>query len=1156
MAIPADQQARIRALDTQQSFAVSAPAGSGKTGLLTQRLLCLLAEVDMPEQILCMTFTRKAAAEMRRRLVDALVRAQDDIEPDDAYELQTWHMARRALARDKAQRWNLIKAPNRLRILTIDSFCRHLASQLALESGFGELPEPLENPDRVYQLAIHDVLGELESATPLGHALADLLCHLDNDIPRLESLLMSLLGKREQWLPHIFVSRDARHELELALQTLIDETLRDVSQQLAPQGSDIALLVDYAARHLQDGSGHPLTHGLGMAALPPQHADALQPWLAIVELVLTKTNGWRKTINKTNGFPTKKDSLDPDIADARKHAWQSLMAWCMDQPGLLETLTDIRYLPAPRFDADQWLILEALSTVLPQLAARLSWIFRVQGVSDFTEITLAALAALGSDDNPTDLTLRLDAQIRHILVDEFQDTASVQFTILRRLTAGWQNGDGRTLFFVGDGMQSLYGFRNANVGLFLDIRQHPLGELELAALDLNVNFRSQANIIEWINRLFSGAFPALINTGRGAVPYAASAPFKTPSPGAAVTVDVFTEDPYRLLEARQVAARVAEARVDRPTASIAILVRGRAHLLEIVPALREQNIHWQATDIEPLSTSMPVIDLTSLTRALLNPADRIAWLSILRAPWCGLSLDDLLHLATTQLPDNPVPKGEHYPLLLLQIFQFQQCPSLSDSGRQILTRMTATLRSAWQQRYRKPLRVWLEGLWIDLGGAAALSDESSLAQCRQYWDLLESHTRDACTVADWTDFMTAVDRLYASPAPLTDGPAVQIMTIHKAKGLEFDTVIIPGLDRGSKADQMQLLQWRERVSATGKTQLLMSPPQKLGGTEDRLYEHLRREQTLKSRLENTRVLYVACTRAIERLHLLFRESDREPASNSLLASLWPTLKLELDNPGVNCRVTRHPGQSTDNVQPVTNNTAIDIYQLRLPATWRQPGSGSVDPLPASVSTSPAGLPEGPHEDPQGSGDNQIPPGGKQQNSPGGDARKTGILFHRTLQRLAIDGVEHWHAARVQQQSLVWHRQLSAQGLEDCDKAIASMSNALKNCLEDSLNRWLFDPRLDDSACELALGYVDQLGRPRTAVIDRTFILNNERWIIDYKLAAPERMQSRDDFIIGQIQQYTPQLSLYASLFAKISTARIKTALYFPLLPHLEIIEIK
>lgn len=1154
MATPADQQARTRALHTHQSFAVAAPAGSGKTGLLTQRLLCLLAEVEAPEQILCMTFTRKAAAEMRRRLLDALVRAQDDRQPDDAYELQTWHLARRALARDETQGWQLIEAPNRLRILTIDRFCRNLASQLALESGFGEVPEPLENPDRFYQLAIHDVLGDLESATPLGDALADLLRHFDNDIPRLESLLMSLLSKREQWLPHIFASRDARPELELALQTLIDETLQDAARQLTPRGSDIALLVDYAARHLQGEPEHVLAQGLGMVALPPHGTGALLQWLAIVELVLTKAGSWRKTINKTSGFPTKKDSLDPDIADTRKQAWQALMDWCIDQPGLLETLIDIRYLPSPRFDANQWLILKALSVVLPQLSARLSWIFRSHGVSDFTEITLAALSALGSDDHPTDLTLRLDAQIRHILVDEFQDTASVQFTILRRLTAGWQNGDGRTLFFVGDGMQSLYGFRNANVGLFLDVRQHPLGELKLEALDLSVNFRSQANIIEWINRLFSGAFPVLMNTGRGAVPYAASTPFKAARPGAAVTVDMFTEDPCRLLEASQVAARVVAARLDNPTATIAILVRGRAHLLEILPALRERDIHWQATDIEPLSSSMPVIDLTSLTRALLNPADRIAWLSILRAPWCGLSLDDLLHLATTRLADNPVPSGQRYPLLLQQILQFQRCPALSDSGHQILTRVAATLRSTWQQRHRKPLRIWLEGLWISLGGAAALTDESDLEQCRQYWDLLENHARDGCIIADWTGFMTAVDRLYASPAPLHDKPAVQIMTIHKAKGLEFDVVIIPGLDRGSKADQMQLLQWRERVSANGKTQLLMSPPQKLGGSKDRLYEHLKREETLKGRLENTRVLYVACTRAIERLHLLFREPDGEPASNSLLASLWPTLKVEVDEPGASCTVTRHRGQFTDNDQPAINSTATPLFQLRLPTTWQQADNASFTPLPESVSAS---MPQGSlQKSPYNFGDDQTDPDSKWQIPADGDARKIGILFHRTLQRMAVEGLEHWHTARVQRQHQIWRRQVSELGLGNRDKALVAMSSALNNCLNDSSNRWLFNPCLDDSACELALGYIDQLGKPRTAIIDRTFLLNGERWIVDYKLASPEGMQSRDDFIAGQIQRYSPQLNLYASLFAKLSTAPITAALYFPLLAHLEIVEIK
>ncbi|MBV1930610.1 MAG: UvrD-helicase domain-containing protein, partial [Porticoccaceae bacterium] len=1100
----ADHQARAQALDTSQSFAVAAPAGSGKTGLLTQRILCLLAEVEAPEEILCMTFTRKAAGEMRHRLIDALVKAENNPEPADAYEQATWSLARRVLARDKAQNWQLIAAPNRLRILTIDSFCRNLASQLVLESGFGDLPEPVDNPDKFYRLAIHDLLGELESNSTLGDSLSALLIHLDNDIARLEGLLLRLLSKREQWLPHIFSSLrspgdSVKYNLEQGAQSLIEETLYEATEHLAPRASDLAMLADYAAQHLESNTPESdLAQCLGMEDLPSDAIAELPRWFGLADLLLTKSGGWRKTINKKAGFPTKKDSLHPDLADARKKTWAEVSGWCQQQVGLLETLNDIRYLPAAQFGTEQWQVLEALTNTLPQLSARLNLIFRSENVCDYTEITLAALTALGDEDNPTDLTLRLDNKINHILVDEFQDTSSVHFDILRRLTAGWQNNDGRTLFFVGDGMQSLYGFRNANVGLFMDVREHPLGEIKLEALDLNVNFRSQANIIGWVNRLFSGAFPALANTGRGAVPYTPSEPFKAAIAGPAVHLDIFEDDPERLLEAEQVAQKVVGSRAENPSASIAILVRGRAHLREILPALREHGLAWQATDIDPLASCMPVIDLLSLTRAMLNPADRIAWLAILRSPWCGLSLDDLLCVSSTNVPNNPTLTGEQYPLLLQQVFAYADIESLSDEGRQILKRVAATLAKAWQQRYRKPMRVWLEGLWIDLGGAAALVDEQSLGQCRQYWDLLESHAQDASSLSDWSAFESAVDNLYAEPAPLIisagEGtpPPIQIMTIHKAKGLEFDTVILPGLDRRTRSNDAELLLWRERVAANGRTQLLLSPPQKLGGDKDQTYEHLKREESLKGRLENTRVIYVACTRAIKHLHLLFKQADKDPAGNSLLAALWPTLKLELEDPGPDCQITRHAGQADlasisieEGIGTIEKDTSTenDIdnshrFQSRLAPDWRRPAyHGSAyntqavqlanqliqDDLPLLEGASPD-TPY-PDDDPVSS-ESDSESNSKPGDEPN-DARQTGILFHRTLQYLVADGLECWDTNRIAQQKQFWQRQTQEQGFTDPDEAIDTMMSALTNCLNDAGNAWIFDRHLEDSACELA-----------------------------------------------------------------------------------------
>ena len=159
--------------------------------------------------------------------------------------------------------------------------------------------------------------------------------------------------------------------------------------------------------------------------------------------------------------------------------------------------------------------------LLPRAAAELMLVFAERGQADFTEIAQGAVRALGEPDAPTDLLLSLDVRIKHILVDEFQDTSISQWELLERLTAGWQRGDGRTVFAVGDPMQSIYRFREAEVGLFLRARHQGLGNVALEALQLTTNFRSQAGIVDWVNATFPRVLPPLEDETLGAVPYAA-----------------------------------------------------------------------------------------------------------------------------------------------------------------------------------------------------------------------------------------------------------------------------------------------------------------------------------------------------------------------------------------------------------------------------------------------------------------------------------------------------------------------------------------------------------------------------------------------------------------------------------------------------------
>ena len=480
----------------------------------------------------------------------------------------------------------------------------------------------------------------------------------------------------------LYQSQGARGYLEGFLNQVIEETLSNAGELLTSVGSDLALLADYAANQLPAAKQHsPIKNCLGITSLPVAKATELPQWEGLCELLMTAKDEWRKRLDKNGGFPTETFDGDKDQAKVQKETMTVVISELQATPGLLDVLTDIRYLPTAKYDDDQWQVLDALTVLLPALSAALSLSFQQQKVCDFTEVTLAALRALGSEEEPTDLALKLDYQISHILTDEFQDTSSVQFDLLRRLTAGWQTNDGRSLFIVGDAMQSLYGFRNANVGLFLEARSLPLGNIQLEPLDLQVNFRSQAAIIDWVNRAFTQVFPPCDNISRGAVSYSPAIPYHPELPTEAITVDAFVGYPDLKTEAEHVTELVEQARKNDPDGSIAILVRNRTHLTDILEALREKGCRWQATDIDPLGKRMPVIDLMSLTRALLSPADRIAWLSILRTPWCGLDLKDLFQLANYKLKEeDQQPKADRYPLLLLNIFNHQQIPGISDLG--------------------------------------------------------------------------------------------------------------------------------------------------------------------------------------------------------------------------------------------------------------------------------------------------------------------------------------------------------------------------------------------------------------------------------------------------------------------------------------------
>ncbi|MGD9152857.1 MAG: UvrD-helicase domain-containing protein [Gammaproteobacteria bacterium] len=1094
-----DLSQRQQALECDKSFIVQAPAGSGKTTLLTQRILRLLSIVKKPEEILAITFTKKAANEMRDRVIAALQNATEEY-------------AKQALAQDKKQGWNLLENPNRLQIKTIDSLCHSLAQQMPMLSSFGTITKTTDDAKPLYLKAAHELLMQINSNEAYAFGIKQLLLHLNNEFNKAQKLIADMLVKRDQWLPHVYGQKISREDLEQSLQSITNHCLEKLNNTLPPNlAQEVKILAEFAKTNMDPAVKPRDDVAINMdPAVKPRDdiTEEIDYWQFVAKIFLTDKNTWRKKFTKNEGFPASNKPMKQRVSD--------LLQQFSMHGKFREALIEIKIIPPTKYSEQQWQTLESLIILLPRAAAFLKLVFQEVGEVDFIEVAQAAKNALGLIDNPTDLALFLDYKIKHILVDEFQDTSISQFKLLESLTTGWEKNDGRTLFIVGDPMQSIYRFREARVGLFIRARQYGIGNIKLHSITLSTNFRSSEKLINWFNQIFTDVFPQVENITDGAVKYNQAKSFHENAPDACIKIHTSSD-------ANEVVKLIKSLKQQDAQQKIAILVRSRSNLAEILPALQNHNLTYQAIEIDKLNTNPIIQDLLALTRALLNPADKIAWLAILRAPWCGLSLKDLYFITNSssrgltagsskkQNPNlDPAVKprdDEHDKTVWQSINDPNILQKIDVNAQQNLLFLREQFDKALQNRGRKNLRDFIYDSWLSINGNACLNKNSDIEDVKTYFKLLETFDTGG-DIKNFNQFEEKIKALSTSPAATNDD-TLQIMTIHKAKGLEFDTVILPNLHRIPKSDDKQLLLWDDQPGTEYGDELIFAPIKNYAEQKDKIYNYLEEHEKQKKHFEVQRLLYVAMTRAKHQLHLFgTAEPNKKPDKRSLLNLVWPQVKEEFEN--------IEAAQQTNNM----HKTSPKLKRIVREQTIKQ----SLDPV-----------------------FNQLDCKMTVPVPPNHTNAHLGTVIHRILQQIAIDGIDKWPEKRIQNSLPYWQNMLIQLGVssDDLKYAKKQIELVLKNILTDSRAQWILKNR-QEHRNEFAISTTqnNQLEHYR---IDRTFIDQNKRWIIDYKTTIFSG-KNIEKFIAQEKTKHQQQLMNYQQLLMRLYSEEISCGLYYPAIP--------
>lgn len=1130
--LPMDQEVRDQILDPEASFHLEAPAGSGKTSVLLARFLTLLARVDAPEEILALTFTRKAAGELKTRVMQLLwpggAAPKNDLTPMDRRLADLAQAVFHHFSRKPAPLQEVL-APERLPVMTFHGFCARLLPLAPQESGVPLEFRLMEEDETrwLMQEALEEMRRRLAARPahdPGRRALVSRLVRLNNNWRRLAQELRQLLERRDTLQDFLSLARESRNMdayealMTRRLATILSPDLTFLSQELArsPLGQSWPVILQGLRQ-----KGHLQADGLPPE--PPQaRLEDLKAWQALARLLLTQKGGIYKNFSPKNGFP-------PGFAG---------MLEAMP-PEFFDRLARYRNLPPDLVNPEEVAALHDLVLLLWEALAVYEEVCRKKGVLDFISLEMACLRLL-AEESLSELLLRLDWRLRHLLVDEFQDTSENQYILLCRLLSGWEAEAGRTLTVVGDPKQSIYGWRKAKLGLFLEsrhgLRCGPGVTFPLEPRCLTTNFRATRTLITWVNEVFGRTVMQYGQDPDRLVFQAA-----TPAPGAAEgnppQLALFAHQDNvaaRQAEARWLARRLLQALQEREKdETIGILLFARTHLKIYLEVLQQAGLSVRVREGLKLADSPVVQHLHNLAKALVRPHDGVAWAALLAGPWAPQPLAVIARAA--QAP------GRLWQEKLAALLEDRAtCPP-------DLVTVIAALRRAREETGRRALHEVLRDFLKSAdawSGIASWEGAAGVANARAYLDLLaEAESGLPEVTFQKADFN--LEGAFQPPDPRTQDSPVELLTVHGAKGLEFDWVFLPYLDwqplrMGGNVPPPFIL---EEIPGTASYGLALAAPY-WQESHSLLYKELENLKNCRILAEARRLFYVAATRAKKHLFLsgVVGQSDSgapKVPPESPLGWLWQHYRpgalpygtlIALTGPELLVELWQDfPAVEPQARKPRELPPALSFKPEAAPYSYVFPSQLAVE-----------GEPE-PEAGAEGVEDLEIPQAEAAHPSEDAFARIRGEVIHALLETASLGyplpdfrGV----AAALRQAGL---------DQETAARAAPEVLAEVGACLADPFLARLLAPDLEEARSEWLLEDAPGEGIIRRGKIDRFVRDGDKWWLVDYKTSRPPEGQDWEAFMAAEAEKYRPQLLAYRDMAAKakgLSPESIHPVIYF------------